>query len=103
MQLVYAERLSLEWGPSIMALALRASSAVTPELAHLDVMDIRAYTTVKLVPGGSITESEFVDGVIIPKTVCNRGMRTLIDQVCTFYFYFFIFIFIFIFILFYFI
>ena len=68
------------WLDTVVALASRSVSGIDPNIALGDVMDCRAYVKTLCVPGGSMEDSFFVDGVAIVKNVAHKKMRRHIDE-----------------------
>jgi len=48
--------------------------SVDPNVRRGDSMDIRPYVKIKSIPGGSMSESAYVDGVVFRKSVSHKKM-----------------------------
>ncbi|EKC97624.1 1-phosphatidylinositol-3-phosphate 5-kinase [Trichosporon asahii var. asahii CBS 8904] len=69
-----------QWHRVLGRLLLRVSTNVRPVLRAGDSIDVRAYIKIKKVPGGKISDSEYVDGIVITKNVAHKGMsRRLVN------------------------
>jgi 1-phosphatidylinositol-3-phosphate 5-kinase len=77
-QLVYADGLDQAWTGTIVLLAMRAAEFVEPDLSRGDFMDVRNYVSVKKIPGGSLRNCTYVDGVVFSKNIAHKRMRSSI-------------------------
>ena len=69
-----------EWHRVLSRLLLKVSTNVNPDVPAGDSMDVRAFVKIKKVPGGKISDSEYVDGVVITKNVAHKAMpRRLVN------------------------
>lgn len=70
------------WGKLIVALVRRAVDTVeTRTQTHYDEsMDFNSYVKIKRLPGGHMSESIYVDGVVARKNVVHKRMRTDVVQ-----------------------
>lgn len=69
-----------EWHRVLSKLLLKIPTNVNPDVAGGDPMDVRAFVKFKKVPGGKISDSEYVDGVVITKNVAHKAMpRRLVN------------------------
>jgi len=69
-----------EWHAILSKLLLKVSTNVNPNIPAGDSMDVRAFVKVKKVPGGKISDSEYVDGIVITKNVAHKAMsRRLVN------------------------
>lgn len=69
-----------EWHCTLSRLLLKVSSSIQPNVRAGDSIDVRAYVKVKKVPGGKISDSEYVDGIVITKNVAHKAMpRRLVN------------------------
>ncbi|ORY28463.1 hypothetical protein BCR39DRAFT_534797 [Naematelia encephala] len=69
-----------EWHRVLSKLLLKVSTDVHPNIRAGDSMDVRAYVKIKKVPGGKISDSEYVDGIVISKNVAHKAMpRRLVN------------------------
>ncbi|BEJ13748.1 hypothetical protein CspHIS471_0309220 [Cutaneotrichosporon sp. HIS471] len=68
------------WHRVLSKLLLRVSTNLRPVVRAGDSIDVRTYVKIKKVPGGKITDSEYVDGIVITKNVAHKGMsRRLVN------------------------
>ncbi|GMK53948.1 hypothetical protein CspeluHIS016_0105340 [Cutaneotrichosporon spelunceum] len=68
------------WHRVLSKLLLRVSTNLRPAVRAGDSIDVRTYVKIKKVPGGKITDSEYVDGIVISKNVAHKGMsRRLVN------------------------
>jgi len=68
------------WHKVLNRLLLRVSTNLRPVVRAGDSIDVRTYVKIKKVPGGKITDSEYVDGIVITKNVAHKGMaRRLVN------------------------
>ena len=51
-----------------------------PDVRCGDSMDIRPYVKLKIIPGGSMHECEYVDGVVFRKNVSHKKMMSRNDR-----------------------
>ncbi|EGO31097.1 hypothetical protein SERLADRAFT_353741 [Serpula lacrymans var. lacrymans S7.9] len=66
-----------EWEETLLRLALRIARELTfTALPHHqgEDMDVRRYVKIKKIPGGSPSDSEYVDGAVITKNVAHKQM-----------------------------
>lgn len=66
-----------EWEETLLRLALRIARELTfTALPHRqgEDMDVRRYVKIKKIPGGSPSDSEYVDGAVITKNVAHKQM-----------------------------
>ena len=64
-----------DWKDLIVHLVGEVVSSVDPDVrAGRDNMDIRPYVKIKVIPGGSIDESVYIDGVVFRKNVSHKKM-----------------------------
>ena len=69
-----------EWHRVLSRLLLKVSSNLGPNVRAGDSMDVRAYVKIKKVPGGKISDSDYVDGIVITKNVAHKAMpRRLVN------------------------
>lgn len=69
-----------EWHRVLSRLLLKASSSVQSNVRAGDSIDVRTYVKIKKVPGGKISDSEYVDGIVITKNVAHKAMpRRLVN------------------------
>src|ERR1700722_5556076 len=66
-----------EWEETLLKMALRIARDLTfTALPHRqgEDMDVRRYVKIKKIPGGSPSDSEYVDGAVITKNVAHKQM-----------------------------
>lgn len=69
-----------EWHNILSGILLKVSTNVSPNVRVGDFIDVRAYVKIKKVPGGKISDSEYVDGIVISKNVAHKAMaRRLVN------------------------
>lgn len=69
-----------EWHRNLSRLLQKVSTNLRPNIQAGDSMDVRAFVKIKKVPGGKISDSEYVDGIIISKNVAHKSMpRRLVN------------------------
>ena len=71
----------IQWKANITKLCDAAVSNVDPDVRSGDVMDIRPYVKLKIIPGGSIDECSYIDGVIFRKNVSHKKMVTSSNEI----------------------
>lgn len=69
-----------QWTEVVINLAENACKSVMPQVPLGDMMDIRPYVNVKAIPGGHVTESAYVTGVVARKQVVHKKMRRAIKE-----------------------
>ncbi|KJE03355.1 1-phosphatidylinositol-3-phosphate 5-kinase [Cryptococcus gattii NT-10] len=69
-----------EWHQILTNLILKVPLNLQPNVRAGDDIDVRAYVKIKKVPGGKISDSEYVDGIVITKNVAHKAMsRRLVN------------------------
>ena len=69
-----------EWHSNLSGLLLKVSTNLRPNTRAGDSIDVRAFVKIKKVPGGKISDSEYVDGIVISKNVAHKAMpRRLVN------------------------
>ncbi|CAM9097245.1 unnamed protein product [Ectocarpus fasciculatus] len=63
-----------DWESIIVSLINSVVTAVDPDVRSGDTLDIRPFVKLKCIPGGSISESAFVEGVVFRKNVAHKKM-----------------------------
>jgi 1-phosphatidylinositol-3-phosphate 5-kinase len=63
-----------EWENVIVAMLLNVCNKLSPDIRSGDEIDIRHYVKIKRIPGGDITESMYVNGVIASKKALHKKM-----------------------------
>lgn len=79
-QLLKTENLDPSWIDVITPLVLKAVNTVISHPEANDKLDIRHYIQIKRAPGGSMLDSEYVDGVVFKKNVTHKKMRSHIEK-----------------------
>jgi len=69
-----------KWVDTVMMLATRFCATVKPNLKAGDIMSIRPYCKIKVIPGGSLGDSAFISGIMFHKNVCNKKMAKEISN-----------------------
>ena len=69
-----------QWAETVVSLATRACESVMPQVPLGDMMDIRPYVNVKAIPGGSVSQSAYIAGVVARKQVAHKKMLRQIDD-----------------------
>ena len=62
------------WVNSLMTLATRCCATVEPDVKNGDLLDIRPYCKVKVIPGGSVKDFAYVSGIVFHKNVSHKKM-----------------------------
>lgn len=68
------------WQSVILALARSACANVRPQWRSGDRIDIRSYLKIKKIPGGSMEECRYVDGLVFTKNRVQKSMRSEIQS-----------------------
>jgi 1-phosphatidylinositol-3-phosphate 5-kinase len=63
-----------EWERVLSTLLLKVSTHLQPNVRSGDSIDVRTYVKIKKIPGGKISDSEYVDGIVITKNVAHKQM-----------------------------
>ncbi|KAJ9108261.1 hypothetical protein QFC19_002509 [Naganishia cerealis] len=63
-----------EWAAVLESLLLKVCASISPNVRAGDSLDARTYVKIKKVPGGRISQSEYVDGIVITKNVAHKQM-----------------------------
>ena len=58
-----------------MTLATRCCATVEPDVKNGDLLDIRPYCKVKVIPGGSVKDFAYVSGIVFHKNVSHKKCR----------------------------
>eukprot|EP00339_Tiarina_fusa_P028493 CAMPEP_0117058044 /NCGR_PEP_ID=MMETSP0472-20121206/40327_1 /TAXON_ID=693140 ORGANISM="Tiarina fusus, Strain LIS" /NCGR_SAMPLE_ID=MMETSP0472 /ASSEMBLY_ACC=CAM_ASM_000603 /LENGTH=131 /DNA_ID=CAMNT_0004775225 /DNA_START=1 /DNA_END=392 /DNA_ORIENTATION=+ len=64
----------MHWLSKLMSLATRCCATVEPNLKKGDLLDIRPYVKIKVIPGGSYRDCAYISGVLFRKTVSHKSM-----------------------------
>ena len=68
------------WIDILMLHASRCVATVEPNVKNGDLLDIRPYCKVKVIPGGSLADCAYMSGVIFHKNVSHKSMaKEIID------------------------
>lgn len=62
------------WKGIVVHLVKEVVSTVDPNVRQGDSLDIRNYVKMKIIPGGSVDENVYVDGVVFRKNVSHKKM-----------------------------
>ena len=62
------------WVNALLSLATRCCATVSPNVKKGDLLDVRPYVKVKVIPGGSIKDCAYISGVMFRKTVSHKRM-----------------------------
>ena len=62
------------WKEIVVNLVNTVVSSVDPDVRSGDNLDIRPYVKIKVIPGGTINECVYVDGVVFRKNVSHKKM-----------------------------
>ncbi|KAG7352080.1 thermosome subunit [Nitzschia inconspicua] len=69
-----------KWVDKLMSLATRCCATVDPNIKRGDLLDIRPYVKIKVIPGGKHSDCAYISGVVFRKTGTNKQMpREIID------------------------
>jgi 1-phosphatidylinositol-3-phosphate 5-kinase len=63
-----------DWENVLTRLLLQTASTIKSSVNAGDSMDVRTYVKIKKIPGGKITQSEYVDGTVITKNLEHKQM-----------------------------
>jgi len=75
-----AAALAARWKRVIVGLVREVVSSVDPNVRKGDGLDIRPYVKLKIIPGGSVGECVYVDGVVFRKTVSHKKMMEDVEN-----------------------
>jgi T-complex protein 1 subunit gamma len=75
-----ATKVTANWSGLITKIALTAVKTVTLENSGRTEIDIKRYAKIEKIPGGSIEDSEVLDGVMFNKDILHPGMRRRIEN-----------------------
>lgn len=62
------------WEETIISLVREVVSTVDPNVKEGDSIDIRNYVKLKIIPGGNMRESVFIDGIVFRKNISHKKM-----------------------------
>lgn len=69
------------WEEKIVSLVREVVAAVDPNVREGDNLDIRSYVKVKIIPGGEMNETKYIDGVVFASTVSHKNMMIDCERV----------------------
>jgi hypothetical protein len=73
-------KLYKRWINKLMGLATKCCSTVEPNVKKGDLLDIRPYVKIKVIPGGSYKDCAYLSGIMFRKTVSHKQMAREVDQ-----------------------
>ena len=68
------------WVNTLMTLSTRCCATVEPDVKSGDLLDIRPYCKVKVIPGGSVEDSAYMSGIVFHKNVSHKRMARVIPN-----------------------
>ena len=68
------------WINKLMELATKCCSTVQPDVRKGDLLDLRPYCKIKVIPGGTIKDSAYMSGVVFRKVVSHKRMAKEINN-----------------------
>lgn len=74
------ERMVRAWIHQLLTLATRCCATVTPNVKKGDLLDLRPYVKVKVIPGGSPRDCAYMSGVVFRKTVSHKRMAREVEN-----------------------
>ena len=75
-----SEAVKKQWINQLLTLATRCCATVEPNVRNGDLLDIRPYCKIKVVPGGRLADSAYLSGVMFRKTVSHKKMSLEIEN-----------------------
>lgn len=69
-----------KWSQKMCELSLKAVRTVTIEQGDYKEIDIKRYVRIEKIPGGEITDSEVLDGILLNKDVTHPKMKRNIEN-----------------------
>lgn len=69
-----APQIKKQWLDKLMTLATRCCATVEPDVKAQDLLDIRPYCKIKVIPGGTFQDCAYLSGIIFRKTVSHKRM-----------------------------
>eukprot|EP00934_Nitzschia_sp_Nitz4_P003840 Nitzschia sp. Nitz4//scaffold5_size260463//118602//124210//NITZ4_000980-RA/size260463-snap-gene-0.42-mRNA-1//-1//CDS//3329555334//3830//frame0 len=63
-----------KWISTLMGLVTRCCATVDPNVKGGDLLDIRPYVKIKVIPGGTYEDCAYVSGILFRKTVSHKKM-----------------------------
>lgn len=73
-------RLTDLWVNTLMTLATRCCATVEPDVRAGDLLDIRPYCKVKVIPGGTVGDSAYMSGVVFHRNVAHKRMARSVSD-----------------------
>lgn len=73
-------KLTNTWVNTLMTLSTRCCATVEPDVKNGDLLDIRPYCKVKVIPGGSVEDYAYISGVAFHKNVTDKKMARVINN-----------------------
>lgn len=72
----------VSWINALLTLATRCCATVSPNVKKKmgDLLDIRPYVKIKVIPGGSYRDCAYLSGVLFRKTVSHKRMARSVDR-----------------------
>jgi len=74
------KKLTDTWVNTLMTLSTRCCATVEPDVKSGDLLDIRPYCKLKVIPGGSVEDSAYMSGIMFRKTVSHKKMARIIPN-----------------------
>ena len=74
------DRLLRAWINQLLTLATRCCATVAPNVKKGDLLDLRPYVKIKVIPGGSHKDCAYMSGVVFRKTVSHKRMAREVDN-----------------------
>ena len=68
------------WVNTLMTLATRCCATVEPDVKNGDLLDIRPYCKLKVIPGGFVEDSVYMSGIVFHKNVSHKKMARVIPN-----------------------
>lgn len=69
-----------DWINQLLTLATRCCKTVDPNVKNGDLLDIRPYCKIKVIPGGSFRDCAYLSGVLFRKTVSHKKMAKCVSN-----------------------
>ncbi len=69
-----SKKLRSKWVHKLMSLATRCCATVDTNVKKGDMLDIRPYVKIKVIPGGSCDDCTYMSGILFRKTGTNKQM-----------------------------
>mmetsp|Transcript_4381 Transcript_4381/g.12074 ORF Transcript_4381/g.12074 Transcript_4381/m.12074 type:complete len:1827 (+) Transcript_4381:66-5546(+) len=74
------EHMEKHWINQLLTLATRCCATVEPNVRDGDLLDIRPYCKIKVIPGGSYKDCAYLSGVVFRKNVSHKRMAREIEN-----------------------